>query len=85
MNRLIRIALTLFASATIMVFLVLKRLQHARDSGWIYPDGSVHPLGKSELQMVNFGMGLIGLMLVAGLVLILVAVFQNRKKSVPHG
>ncbi|HEY1122899.1 MAG TPA: hypothetical protein VGE67_14910 [Haloferula sp.] len=80
MNRLVRTALTLFASSSVMIFIVLKRLEGAR-----------HLVGKSqesELQMVYLGMGITAVMLVIGVGLMVTAFLRSRKaKSDPanHG
>lgn len=75
MNRLIRIAVTLFASASIMIFLVLQRLERARDM--------TGRASESEFQMACLGIGVVAIMLVAGLALIITAIVRSRKK--PHG
>jgi hypothetical protein len=75
MNRLVRIAVTLFASASVMIFLVLKRLARAK-----VMTGAE---SVSEIQMAYVGLGVVGLMLVAGLVLVIVAIVRSRKKD--HG
>lgn len=72
MNRLVRIALTLFLSASILVFLVLKRLERAKEMNEI--------AAAAELQMAYIGMGLIAVMLVAGLALIGTALVRTRRK-----
>jgi hypothetical protein len=77
MNRLVRISLTLFISASILVFLVLQRLERAKEMNEI--------AAAAELQMAYIGMGLIGLMLVAGLSLIGVALVRTRKNSANDG
>lgn len=77
MNRLVRIALTLFISASILVFLVLQRLERAKGMNEI--------AAASELQMAYIGMGLIAVMLVAGLSLIGVALVRTRKNSANDG
>lgn len=71
MNRLVRIALTLFLSASILVFLVLQRLERAKSMNEI--------AAAAELQMAYIGMGLIGVMLTAGLALIITALVRTRK------
>lgn len=73
MNRLVRIALTLFASASILIFLVLQRLQEAKQM--------TGAAAESELQMVYFGMVIVGGMLLAGVALIATAIIRSRKKS----
>ena len=77
MNRLVRISLTLFISASILVFLVLQRLERAKEMNEI--------AAAAELQMAYIGMGLIGLMLIAGLSLIGVALVRTRKKTGTDG
>ena len=77
MNRLVRISLTLFLSASVLVFLVLQRLERAKEMNEI--------AAAAELQMAYIGMGLIGLMLVAGLSLIGVALVRTRKNSANDG
>lgn len=80
MNRLIRTALTLFASASVMIFLVLKRLENARNM--------VGQAQASEVQMAYLGIGIVAVMLVIGLGLVATAVLRARKaKSDPanHG
>ena len=77
MNRLVRIALTLFISASILVFLVLQRLERAKGMNEI--------AAAAELQMANIGMVLIGIMLAAGLALIITALIRTRKNSANDG
>ena len=77
MNRLVRIALTLFISASLLVFLVLQRLERAKGMNEI--------AAAAELQMAYIGMGLIGIMLAAGLALIITALVRTRKKSGSDG
>lgn len=73
MNRLVRIALTLFLSASVLVFLVLQRLERAK--------GMSEVAAAAELQMAYIGMGLIGVMLAAGLALIITALVRTRKQN----
>ena len=77
MNRLVRIAATLFASASILVFLVLQRLERAKGMNEI--------AAAAELQMAYIGMALIAAMLVTGLVLIITALVRSRKNSGSDG
>ena len=85
MNRLVRIALTLFVSATILIFLVLQRLERAKEASAGLPAGSHSELAKSELQMVYIGMGLVGLMLAIGVGLIIAAIIRARKQPRADG
>jgi uncharacterized membrane protein YqhA len=77
MNRLVRIALTLFLSASILVFLVLKRLERAKEMNEI--------AAAAEVKMAWIGIGLISVMLVAGLALIGTALVRSRKKPGSDG
>ena len=82
MNRLVRIALTLFASATIMVFLINRRLQALpkTSAGDKLPDSQLDQI-HNEVVMINVGFVLIGAMLLAGIVLIITAIVRTRKQS----
>jgi len=71
MNRLIRTALTLFASASVLIFIVLKRLEDARNM--------VGDVRNSEIQMAYLGIGIAAIMLVIGLGLVVTAVIRARK------
>jgi len=71
MNRLVRTALTLFASASVLVFIVLKRLEGARA---LVGDARV-----AEIRMAWLGIGMVALMLLIGLGLIVTAVIRARK------
>ena len=71
MNRLVRTALTLFASASVMIFLVLKRLENAHNM--------VGQAQASEVQMAKLGMVITAVMLVIGLGLLVTAVLRARK------
>lgn len=84
MNRLVRIALTLFASATVMVFLVNRRLVEMKK---ITATGQTAETQlQNELIMIKIGMGLAGVMLVAGIVLMIMALIRSKKtKALPHG
>lgn len=85
MNRLVRIALTLFASATILIFLVLQRLQRAREASGANIDDDLSQFARSEIRMAYAGMGIVAILLIAGVALIVTAVVRSRKKSTPHG
>ena len=81
MNRLVRIALTLFISATIMVFLINRRLQALPkiSAGYRLPDSELDRI-HNEVIMINVGFVLIAAMLLAGLALIIAALVRSRKK-----
>ena len=71
MNRLVRISITFFASASVLVFLVLKRLERAKEMTGIEAE--------SEAQMAWFGMVIAGAMLLAGAALLVTAILRSRK------
>lgn len=85
MNRLVRIALTLFASATVLIFLVLQRLQRAKEAGAGADGDELSQFARSELQMAYTGMGIVAFMLLAGVALIVTAIVRSKKKPAPHG
>jgi len=76
MNRLVRTALTLFASASVMIFLVLKRLENARNM--------VGNARDSEVQMAYLGMAITAVMLIIGLGLLATAIIRARKARKPE-
>lgn len=85
MNRLIRIALTLFVSATVMVFLIrqrIDRLPQLSPGDRFANDQQLDAL-HNEVIMINVGMGMAAVMLIAGLALIVTAIVRSRKKN--HG
>lgn len=71
MKRLVRIALTLFVSASVLIFLVLQRLERAKEMTGIEAE--------SEAQMAWFGMVLVGAMLLGGIALLVTAFIRSRK------
>ncbi|MCW1915791.1 hypothetical protein OJ996_19550 [Luteolibacter sp. GHJ8] len=81
MNRLVRIALTLFISASILIFLVLQRLQRAKEAAASLRGGTHNPMAESEFQMVYIGMGIVGVMLAAGIGLIIAAIIKGRQQK----
>lgn len=77
MNRTIRIALTLFLSATILVMLTLRRandLQNKIDAG--LSEMAV----QEETHMILVGILLAGSLTIGGFVLIIVSIMKARKK-----
>ncbi|WP_193211774.1 hypothetical protein [Luteolibacter marinus] len=72
MNRLVRIALTLFIAASVLILLVLKRLERAKEM--------IGSQADSEVQMAYFGMGIVALMMIGGIVLLITAWVRSRKK-----
>jgi hypothetical protein len=87
MNRLVRIALTLFISATILIFLVNRRLQalpKITPGDRLQSDAEMDRI-HSEVIMINVGMVLVGVMLVVGFALIITAIIRARKKPGADG
>lgn len=90
MNRLVRIALTLFVSATVMVFLINRRLVGLQEfRKFLTPDARLSDTEldriHNEVIMINVGFVLIGIMLAAGLALIITAMVRAKKKPAAHG
>ncbi len=78
MNRLVRIALTLFVSATILLLLARQRLVRLTEqSTEILPADYV----RDETQMATIGMIIAGLLAVTGIVLVTVALVRRRKPT----
>jgi multisubunit Na+/H+ antiporter MnhB subunit len=75
MNRLVRIALTLFASSTILVFLIRQRLKQA--------EGLAEEALRNETQMASIGVIIAGALAAGGFVLIIIALARTRKKNLP--
>jgi hypothetical protein len=76
MNRLVRIALTLFASSTILIFLVRQRLKDI--------EGLADDVVRSEAQMAAIGIMIAGTLAAAGFVLIIISIARSRKKNLPE-
>ncbi len=78
MPRLIRIALTLFASATILIIMVYKELQTVRD---LINSGINDDFVANKSDMINVGFGMAGLFAVLGIILIIAHFVQKRLKA----
>ena len=76
MNRLVRIALTLFASSTILVFLVKQRLNDI--------EGLADDVVRSEAKMAAVGIIIAGALAATGFVLIIISINRSRKKNLPR-
>lgn len=81
MNRLVRIALTLFASATILILLVSQRLKQLKIE---IEGGLAEEVARSEGQMVTMGVIIGGVLAASGFVLIIIAIARSRKKNLPR-
>ncbi|MFC7336972.1 hypothetical protein ACFQY0_07265 [Haloferula chungangensis] len=75
MNRLVRIALTLFASSTILIFLIQQRLKEA--------EGMAEEALRNETQMAAIGVIIAGALAAGGFILIIVALARSRKNKLP--
>lgn len=86
MNRLVRIALTLFVSATILVFLTGKRAGDAQKLQAASPkDPAITAMMKREVHMAWLGLTIAGGMIGAGMWLVIVAYLRSRKKPSTDG
>ncbi len=82
MNRLVRIALTLFASATILIILVWRRLESAKTLDEVADARLI----EDETRMALLGLGIAGALAAAGFVLIIASVRKTRRKALSdHG
>lgn len=79
-KRLVRVAIFLFLGASIMIFLVLQRLERAKAIQDQYPKNAKVEAANAEVQMAYIGMGIVGLMLLAGTGLMITALVRSRKK-----
>ncbi|MGB6223062.1 hypothetical protein [Haloferula sp.] len=75
MNRLIRIALTMFVSSTILLLLVRQRLKQV--------EGLADDVVRSEAQMASVGLIIAGALAAGGFILIIVAMTRTRRKKLP--
>jgi len=86
MKRPVRIALTLFISATILVFLTAKRADQAQKLQAASPgDPTITALVKREVHMAWLGIAIAGGMMGGGIWLIIAALIRSRKNDTPHG
>jgi hypothetical protein len=82
MNRLVRIALSLFVSATLLVFVINRRLQGLPKiaPGDRLSDQEADRI-HNEVLMLNVGFIVIAVMLVVGLGLLITALLRARKSK----
>ncbi|BCX49514.1 hypothetical protein HAHE_34220 [Haloferula helveola] len=84
MNRLIRIALTLFASATVLILLIRQRALRLQKDLESVTGELANELAKQEGQMIAIGILLAGLLAAGGFVLVIIAIARGRKPQRPH-
>ncbi|MDB6078222.1 MAG: hypothetical protein JWO82_1969 [Akkermansiaceae bacterium] len=77
MTRPVRISLSLLVSSTVMWFLIAQRLQAAAGLSTVAKE--------NETRMCFLGMGIAGLLLIAGLIVMGRALIQSRKARALHG
>lgn len=82
MKRPVRIAFTLFASATILIFLVLQRLERAKAIS-ANGDEELAAFAENELRMAYTGMAICAVMLAGGIAMLVTAWVRSRKPG--HG
>lgn len=83
MPRIVRIAITLFIAASILLFLVSQRLQRMRTD---IDAGLSEEAARSEGQMIVLGMLIAGGLAIGGFVLLIVTISRTRKKRLSdHG
>ena len=81
MSRLIRIALTFFLSATVLVLLVAQRLGRLKQDLQYASDEVAEELMKTEGEMILIGQFIAGGLAAAGFVLILIAIFRRKGQA----
>jgi hypothetical protein len=81
MPRLVRIALTLFLSATVLVLLVAQRLGRLKQDLQYASDEVAEELMKTEGEMILIGQLIAGGLAAAGFVLILIAIFRGKRQA----
>lgn len=81
MPRLVRIALTLFISATVLVLLVWQRLARLQSDLESVTGEVAEELAKQEGEMIALGVLLAGGLAAAGFVLILIALFRGKRQN----
>lgn len=84
MPRLVRIALTLFISATILVLLVQQRAMRLQEDLAAVTGHDAEQLAQSEERMIAVGIILAGLLALGGFVLIILAFARGRRKLPDH-
>ena len=84
MNRLIRIALTLFASATVLILLIRQRAIRLQKDLEAVTGELANELAKQEGQMIAIGILLAGLLAAGGFVLVIIAIARGRKPKRPN-
>ena len=80
MNRLVRIALTFFISASVLTLLVSQRLKQLKIN---LESGMAEEAAKHEGQMITFGVIIAGALAAAGFVRIIIAMTRSRRKQRP--
>jgi len=79
--RLIRIALTFFISATILLFLVRQRALRLKTEIAAGLDGEAIRL---EKQMVDLGSVIVGALILGGIALVVISIVRSRRQR-DHG
>jgi len=82
MPRIIRIALTLFASATILVLLVYQRASKLRTDLESLTGELAEEVARDETRMIAFGLILAGGLALGGFILIIIGMAKSRRKAI---
>lgn len=81
MPRPIRIALTLFISATVLVLLIAQRINRLKENLQSVTGEVAEELARSEGQMILAGLVIAGALAAAGFVMILIAIFRAKRQT----
>ena len=81
MPRPIRIALTFFLSATVLVLLIAQRINRLKEDLNSVTGEVAEELAKSEGQMILVGLVIAGALAAAGFVMILIAIFRAKRQT----
>ncbi|MBK1827966.1 hypothetical protein [Haloferula rosea] len=86
MPRPIRIALTLFASSTILVLLIRQRAIKLQNDLQSLTGELAEEVAREESQMIAYGLILAGLLAVGGFTLVIISMVKSRRKALnDHG
>jgi hypothetical protein len=86
MSRLIRIAFTLFLSATVLTLVVRQRALKLQNDLQSLTGDLAEEVARDETRVIAFGLILAGALAIGGFLLIIVSITKNRRKALKrHG